>query len=488
MESQSSSLVTVHLTLFNLFATCLTYFAVTIAVGYMRAPKYPQSLPWVGNGKTWFASLKNEIQGFSRRREWILEGYERYNKRGMTFIMPPMLGIPTEAVVPQAHVPWMLDLPDNVLSTMEAHYDTLFGAYSFINPWIVTNPYHEHVLFKNLTRNLNAIIPELADEIKEDIEDACGLDTEEFKEVKLLDGFLMNLIPKITNRMLVGKSICKNKDYLDGMIAFAMDVVRGMVFLPLIPKMLHPVVGSFHSLWPKYHHWQTKKYSGPLVQKRIEDIKRKEAGNPDYADWPVPNDFVTWTIQTATAEGRTEELDPERITKRICSLNFASIHTTAITANSAIIDILNAGPEVMEVLCEEAVRIFDEDGQQWTKAGLARMHKLDSAIRESQRFSSISLNPITRKVVAKEGITDPDGNHFEYGSYLSCAWLPVTKDSGLFDEPDRYDAFRYSREREQYEVMSLDEKLDVNVSKLRQSGMVTTSHVHQGFGQGRHAW
>ncbi|KAJ4288505.1 hypothetical protein N0V90_011742 [Kalmusia sp. IMI 367209] len=487
MEQQSGSFIAEHFTLFNLCATGLTYFAITVALNFLRAPKYPESLPWVGHGKSWSASIKNIFDGFTKSRQWLQDGYEKYHKHGKAFVMPSTLGVPTEVSIPRSQMQWMVDQPDNVLSTAAAHYDNLYGAYSFITPAILKDAYHEHVIHKNLARNLNAIIPEIADEVSVNVEDVCGADAEEFKKVNLMDTFFMSVIPRITNRMLVGKPLCRNQDFLQNMMGFTMDVVFGFILFPILPRVLHPVIGALHSLRPKYHYWRTRKYTVPLVKKRLEDMRRKEAGDPEYAEWKAPSDYITWSIRTAKEEGRNDELDPDRIAMRICPLNFASIHTTAITAHSALIDILSSDPSVADALREEATRVYKEDGEQWTKNGLARMYKLDSAIRESQRYSTMGMSLISKKVVAKEGVTSPEGVHYPYGCLLSCAWLPVAHDDELYEKTDSYDAFRFSRDREQFEVMSDEEKAGVDVLKLRQKGMVTTSHSNQAFGHGRHA-
>jgi cytochrome P450 len=288
--------------------------------------------------------------------------------------------------------------------------------------------------------------------------------------------------------MLVGKSICRNPDFLKNMMGYTMDVVLGFIMFPMLPRTLHPLIGPIYGLRPKYHYWQTRKYTLPIIKKRLEDIRKKEAGDPTYADWKAPNDFITWSICTAMDEGRNDELEPSRIAMRVCPLNFASIHTTAITAHSALIDILSADPNVVDALCDEATRIYNEDGKQWTKNGLSRMYKLDSAIRESQRHSTMAMSLISKKVVAKEGITSPEGVHYPYGCLLSNAWLPVAHDEEVYAKEDTYDAFRFSRDREEFDSMSENEKANVDVLKLRQSGMVTTGHAHQAFGHGRHAW
>jgi hypothetical protein len=48
---------------------------------------------------------------------------------------------------------------------------------------------------------------------------------------------------------------------------------------------------------------------------------------------------------------------------------------------------LFANPEVIPRLREEIDDIIDEEG--WTRASIAKMRKMDSFLRESQRFSGL---------------------------------------------------------------------------------------------------
>jgi len=485
-HTSTSSFAAEHVTFTNALATLAIYFTISIALSFWRAPAYPTSIPWVGYGKGWVAALRNVFGAFTHSKEWMQDGYNRYSKNEQSFVLPASIGSFAETVIPRSQMAWLLDQPDSVLSTSAAHYDLLHGEYSFVTPAILRDPYHEHVVHKNLARNLNAIVPDLNDEVCRDVDEMFGR-ADEWRSVNLLEAFMM-LVPKITNRMLVGEPLCRNQDYLDNMLGYTMDVIRGMLGLALFPQSLHPVIGTIAGLAPKYHWWRTSRYSLPLIKKRLADIKKKDAGDPEYKDWKEPNDFITWSIRTAMAEGRNDELDPKRISIRIMPINFASIHTTAMTGHSVLLDILAADPSVVETLREEAERIFREEGNKWTKQGLARMYRMDSAIRESQRYSSFALTFVHRKVLVKEGITSPEGIHFSYGTLISCPWVGVASDGDIHEQADKYDAFRYSREREAYEAKaSEDRDQDVGL-KLRQTGLVTTSDRHFPFGHGRHAW
>jgi cytochrome P450 len=270
-------------------------------------------------------------------------------------------------------------------------------------------------------------------------------------------------------------------------LSFTKDVIQIQALLLMLPKTVHPIVGNLMGLTSKYHYWLASRFTLPLIKKRLEDFKRKDAGDLEYKDWKEPRDFITWTYHTAQAEERREEMTPTRIAERIMPLNFAAIHTTSLTAHDVITNILLADPSVIESLREEARRIYKEEGG-WTKQGLTRMHRMDSAIRESQRISPIALTFIHRKVVPKEGVTTPEGVHVAHGTLLSCAWTPVALDDDLYGKSGEFDAFRYSRAREAYDSMSPEEKENTDSLKLKQSGMVTTSDRNLAFGHGRHAW
>ncbi|KAE8828204.1 hypothetical protein PTNB85_07390 [Pyrenophora teres f. teres] len=471
-------------TFYHIATAVITYWICTTIYGFVTAPRPPNSLPWIGYGKGWIAGFRNFI-AVTKNKDWVAQGYEKYSRKGTPFVLPCTLGVQAEIILPPDQLRWMFDQPDSILSTREAHYDVLQGDYAWIEKRLLIDPYHEHVLHRNLLRNLGGILPGLVEEISYSVKEVYGTDTKEWKKVDLLQSF-MDTIPILTNRMLVGETICHNRKYLNAAEGFTMDVIRSMLVMLVVPKALHCIVGPLIGLPPKYHYWLSSKYTLPLIKQRISEIDKKDAGNPEYKDWQEPNDFITWSYRLAKEEGRQDEMRPDSIAKRILPVNFASIHTTSLTAYDVLGHILTAGPDVLYKLREEAYRVFQEEGG-WTKQSLSRMYRMDSAIREAQRVQPLSVTFSGRKVIAKQGITTPDGTHVEYGNLVSCPWGPMASEPNFIDNPDVYDAFRYSRAREEYEAMSEEGKGNVDVLKIKQTGMVTTSIHHLAFSHGRHA-
>lgn len=430
--------------------------------------------------------MRNYI-ALSKSKEWVFTGYEKYSKNNKIFVLPPTLGMPAEVVFPRSQSRWLFDQPDSTISTNEAHYDILHGKYSFIESFILKDPYHEHVIHKNLVRNWTSVNSHISEEIPLSIDTVFGTDTGHYKKFDIMESFFQ-MIPSITNRMMVGPTICREQSYLDAVLSFTKDVIRTNMVMWLCPKAVHPIIGRLLGLASKYHYWISSRYTLPLIRTRFEELQKKDSGDSEYKDWNEPQDFITWSYRTAQAEGRPDEMEPVRVAKRILPLNFAAIHTTTITAYETLANIISTDPSVLEKLREEVYRVHHEEGG-WTKQAFSRMHRLDSTIRESQRLAPIGLTFIHRKVMAKEGIVTPEGVHLEYGTLITCPWAPVAVDEEIHDKnATEFDAFRYSRAKEAYDAMSLDERHKANALALRQTGMVTTSDRHLAFGHGRHAW
>ncbi|KAI3396477.1 hypothetical protein diail_12097 [Diaporthe ilicicola] len=472
------------LTLGNVLAGVLASTALSLFLTWLRAPRYAKDIPRVGVGKSFIAA-------FTEMKGWIEDGYDKYSKDGKAFIVPGLLGTSPEVIIPRSQMGWMLDQPDHVISTAAAHYDILNGEYSFVDKRILQDPYHEHVVHRSLARNLAALIPELERRIPTCVDHIYGTDDREWKTINIWDS-LMQFIPRVTNMMFVGQELSDNKEYVDNMVNFTEDVTRDLLTFPMIPTIIKPVLCPLAGLASKYHYRKTAKHSIPVIKQRLKDMAAKESGDPAYKDWKAPNDYITWTISIATAEGRTEELHPVKISQRLLPLNFAAIHTTAITTLHAFLDLLGYDKEqdIIETLREEIIRVLNEEPQgQWNKAKLAKLHRTDSAVRESMRVNAMAQTMVIRKVVAPGGVTNENtGQHFSRGTILSCPIWCTQRDEDIFGgDAGRYDAFRYSRQREEYDAKEAGEKTPGAGLEVAKMGLVTTSVEHYGFGHGRHA-
>lgn len=450
----------------------VAYWILSFAFSYLTGPRIPDSLPRVGKDK-------NPIQKFLQWPALIQDGYEKYSKKGMAFVMPGALGRTTEVIIPRKQMSWMLDLPDDKLSVAAAHRDQLRTDMNLL--FAGCDPYHENIIHRSLPRALNDIIPALQDQVQHSMDEIFGVG-EEWRSLKLWDT-LFTLVAPLTNRMLVGQPLCNNKHYLSNATAYAHDVIRNMILMNLVPTIFAPIASRILGLANRYHYWQTAKHTIPLAKQRLADM-----ADPDFK---APNDYLTWHIRIATADGRVDELNPKRMSERLLPLNFAAIHTTTLTGFNCLLNVLASDEkyDTLALLREEVERVFTEAGGVWTKAALGKLYRMDSALRESMRHSCFAVTQMQRKVVAKEGIYNEQlGFKLEYGTLLTCPELSTSRDAETYGENvGEFDPWRFSREREEYEKKGADEKREDEALRMAQKGMVTTGETHFPFGHGRHA-
>jgi cytochrome P450 len=382
----------------------------------------------------------------------------------------------------------------------DLHNDILAGPYAFTDPQILKDPFHEHVIHKNLARKISPLIMDVWDEIGCALDDTWGTDTENFKDVCLFEN-MMNVIARVSNRVFVGLPLCRNEAYLKSMGAFAQDVMTTTMLIRFVPKLLTPIFGRFLAIPNNIHHRQSAALHLPLIKQRLADIARKDT-DPTFC-WEEPNDYLTWHIRLARAENNLEELDPERISRRLLPINFAAIHTTVFTITNCLLDLL-APQSVntqerfpMDAIRAQSTKNFLASEGTWTKDSLAHLTYSDSAVRESMRVSNFLTRGLLRKVVAKEGVENKrEGWKLPYGAYVGVDVHSVMHDPEIYADSESYDAFRFARAREEEEGSDTasstgadqQDRKGGNALESKKLSLSTTSGTFLPFGHGRHAW
>jgi cytochrome P450 len=232
----------------------------------------------------------------------------------------------------------------------------------------------------------------------------------------------------------------------------------------------------------------------PFVQQRLLDLENADKTGGSKEEF---NDFTTWHIGDVANHPDAAERTPQKIARRLMVLNFAAIHTSTFTATNVLFDIYSSpqAESIVAELREEIEQALARSNGKWDKSSIARLFKTDSAIRESLRFSSFMSYGMGRLVVDPKGVTLVDGLHLPQGTRLGTATYSIHRDNAIYPNADKYDAFRFSRAREE-SLASIEEAGVTNelgrkdFSKVLESknlSIVTTSETFLSFGHGRHA-
>ncbi|KAJ6511236.1 cytochrome P450 [Mycena vulgaris] len=345
------------------------------------------------------------------------------------------------------------------LSSMEAVHETVQTDYTMGIDMRV-NTFHLAAIRSGSTKNLAARFPDVHDEIACAFEDIFALEGTEWKLAPVL-GNTIDIIARSTNRLFIGLPYCRNIEYLKFSVQNTVDIMVAAQVIGMLPVALRPILAPLISR-RKRNLKIAIGYLGPLVEERIAMAQNH---GPDWEG--KPNDLISWLLEAAAPEQRTV---PSIVT-RVLSLNMAAIHTTSLTFTHALYD-LAAFPEYVPSMREEAARAVRDAG--WSTAALDNMYKIDSFLRESQRFNGIHIVNMMRKVVKPEGYTMGDGTYLPPGAFVSVAARAAQHDPEFYEEPYVFGGFRFAKMRETEGAAFRHHFVSPGVDYL-------------GFGLGRHA-
>lgn len=262
------------------------------------------------------------------------------------------------------------------------------------------------------------------------------------------------------------------------------DIPLSAFILRQLPQVLRSIFAPLLTLANKWHTHKLRQFLDPEIRSRLSKFDPEKAGSHSQ-----PNDFLQWSIYDARTRlsDKPEEMSLHMLVGRLLAVNFAAIHTSTFSITNVIFDLASSDPSLkyLEQLREEAASILAAENGIWTKKGLSKMHRIDSALRESLRLRSFLSVGMVRKVVAKSGVTTPDGLHLPHGVDIAVPAYGVHNDEKKYTNPAVYDALRFAKQKDFIDAAE-HSRDDDYITKANLS-MVSTSADFLSFGHGRHA-
>jgi cytochrome P450 len=287
------------------------------------------------------------------------------------------------------------------------------------------------------------------------------------------------------NPTLTGKG--RNEEYLKNAGAFSNDIAISAALIRLIPNILKPLLAWIILLPNRWHLYKASKFLLPLIQQRMKELQESQTADRTKEDL---NDFTTWSLEEAAKNSDPQERTPDKIVKRLMTVNFASIHTTTFTATNMLFDLISSynATENIQELREEIQEVLSQHNGKWDKDAISKLIKVDSAIRESLRISTFMSHGMDRMVVSPGGVKMQDGLHLPQGTRVGTCTYSIHRDGDIYDDPENYDPFRFSRIRENPKThVNIESQKDLTkVLEAKNLSMVTTSDTFLAFGHGRH--
>ncbi|PBK86469.1 cytochrome P450 [Armillaria gallica] len=301
-------------------------------------------------------------------------------------------------------------------ATIPEDMDYAFGRSNRLDP------YHADVVRGALTRNIATRFADVQDEIEAAFRDNISM-TEDWVEVPAYETILQ-IVCRTSNRMFVGLPLCRNPEYIDLNINYA---IHAFACVRIIKMILSPIFTPRRRAIAK-----AEKFLGDTIRERMhqQDIYGK--------DWPgKPNDLISWLLDATYGD------DNRRSVKDHCDkvllVNMGAIHTTSMTFTTALYA-LATHPEYAEVLRDEVESIIYEEG--CTKSAMGKMIKLDSFVKEVQRlYGNPSVFGMPRKT--RKDFVFSDGTVVPAGVHIVVASLSTHTDEDNYEDPLEFKPWRF---------------------------------------------
>ncbi|KAF2457513.1 cytochrome P450 [Lineolata rhizophorae] len=517
----------------------------------------PPDIPWVGRKKQWFATARAHIREWTQALEMLAEGYEKHTKHDLAFATPTGGFRPEIILPPSTGLPFLNAQDDSVLSADVAQSKMLELRYltpSLLHTGLV--PLYQIRI--SLTRALTNLAPPMHAVLSAELhrqwsgsESEGGPAPSSSSDSRAINGQEQEWKPVIVYKTLervfatsaahvfYGPRLGSSTEFVEAVRRAAHVLVFNGAFIRfVVPRMVKPIIGPLAALLYRRAQKKIERFLVPEIEARLEKLK---LGNQDKVsvdqEHKGDDDLLQWMIESAFQSGNPTDLDPSIISARLGLISFAALHTTSMTATHALFD-LAASPASKSFLAElraeadavlgtpecsvSAAGTFNhgsgaESVQEarassterlFTRAGLARLAKLDSALRESMRVSGLGGRGMMREVMAPKGLVLPDGRWVPRGVWVGMPIQPVHEDEELYANAKRFEAFRFVREprttgadvgssacgaldersgdAERYQ-MAGDDDQSMPYLRRKNLSMVTTTPSFLAFAHGKHA-
>lgn len=227
-----------------------------------------------------------------------------------------------------------------------------------------------------MTQQLARLVPRL----KSELEYIVG---QEFPECAdwtpvTIQPFMIRAVARLSGRVFVGSELGRSEEWMDTSVNFAIHAFIAVIKLQFFPKWLRPVAQYFVSELRQIDRdiLKAQEMLRPVIDERLQDAELDPGADR-------PDDFVQWLLDVLPEDQKRDYYMQTKLHLILCA---SAIHTTSNLATDCIYD-LATYPEFQEILRQEVQEVL-EDGQGWPrKESMAKLKKMDSFIKESQRLT-----------------------------------------------------------------------------------------------------
>jgi ent-kaurene oxidase len=263
---------------------------------------------------------------------------------------------------------------DSKLAFRKAAYQKMEGKYTTIGSQGIRGTVLVKSIKEHLASDVGRTLGGLQDEANYAIPSCIG-ECNEWTPIQFYPTAL-RVISLLSGRIFVGLPLCRDEEWIDATINYTNDAVNAIAPVKAIHPLLRPFIAP---RLPEVRRIKQHRINGarllePVLVERLENMKA-----PGFKP---PTDMIQFMLQNS-GEKAGDVLFQSYMQM---SISMAAIHTTAMNMTQIIYN-LASYPEYQEPLRREVEEALAADNGIITKAGMTKLRKMDSFVRESQRMN-----------------------------------------------------------------------------------------------------
>ncbi|KAH8667573.1 cytochrome P450 [Tricladium varicosporioides] len=224
--------------------------------------------------------------------------------------------------------------------------------------------------------------------------------------------------------------LSSNPKFVKAALEFSEDVFFAAEIIRILP---HGISTFLARLATRNHRSTTVMFNllYPVVQRRMERSKL-----PFATDEEDPNDGIQWLINSSCSSIQRQSWSTERLVGEIMAVWYGSLHTLAIAATYAFIDLYSHPEYISSLRSEVSGPLFDA-----FPASSEGLPELDSFLKESARLSAFESTGVRRQALSDFQFSD--GLHIPKGSWVCVPHRAMMRDEACFQQATHFDGRRF---------------------------------------------
>ncbi|KAF5655118.1 gibberellin cluster-C13-oxidase [Fusarium heterosporum] len=310
----------------------------------------------------------------------LIQGMQKY--RDSPFVLagsrPPLLILPM-SVFHEIH-----NMPNDYISIIAEHEDKFQGKYTHIT---TIKPEIPATIRQDLTRNMPNVMLDFQDELAYTSQQWPR--TSNWSSVPLYE-MTLRTVALLSGRAFVGLPLCRDQGWLEASIGYTVECVSIRDQLHTWSLVLRPIIGPFlpsvRSV--RRHLLFAADIMASLISQALHEGGKQRQTDADQTK--RRGTFISWLLRHLPEELRI----PEQVGLDQMLVSFAAIHTTTMGLSKVVWELAKRSEYVEPLRAEMHDMLGPEFGTGAiciNKEALSRLQKLDSFIREVQRWCPSSF-------------------------------------------------------------------------------------------------